>query len=436
VANIVAIVGRPNVGKSTLFNRLIERQKAIMDDTSGVTRDRHYGEAEWCGTRFNVIDTGGYVVGSDDVFEREIRKQVEIAIEEADVIVFLVDCMSGLNELDKEFAAVLRKCKKPLYVAANKADTPEKFALANEFYALGLKAEIFPVSAQTGSGTGELLDQIITHFPEKEIVNPYEGLPRITVVGRPNVGKSSFVNVLLGKERSIVSDIAGTTRDPIDSHYNAFGKEFVLIDTAGLRRKSRVKDNIEFYSVLRTVRSVEDSDVCILMIDASQGFESQDMNIVRLALSRNKGVVIMVNKWDLITKETNTAAKIEEEIREKLRPSDYIPIVFSSVAEKKRIFQVIEKAIEVYENKNKKVPTSQLNEKILPEIEKIPPPAYRGLYIKIKYITQVPAVAPVFIFFCNHPDHIPESYQRYLEKKIREHFGFDGVPIRLFFRKK
>lgn len=436
MANIVAIVGRPNVGKSTLFNRLIERQKAIMDDTSGVTRDRHYGEAEWCGTRFNVIDTGGYVVGSDDVFEREIRKQVEIAIEEADVIVFLVDCMSGLNELDKEFAAVLRKCKKPLYVAANKADTPEKFALANEFYALGLKAEIFPVSAQTGSGTGELLDQIITHFPEKEIVNPYEGLPRITVVGRPNVGKSSFVNVLLGKERSIVSDIAGTTRDPIDSHYNAFGKEFVLIDTAGLRRKSRVKDNIEFYSVLRTVRSVEDSDVCILMIDASQGFESQDMNIVRLALSRNKGVVIMVNKWDLITKETNTAAKIEEEIREKLRPSDYIPIVFSSVAEKKRIFQVIEKAIEVYENKNKKVPTSQLNEKILPEIEKIPPPAYRGLYIKIKYITQVPAVAPVFIFFCNHPDHIPESYQRYLEKKIREHFGFDGVPIRLFFRKK
>jgi GTP-binding protein len=436
VANIVAIVGRPNVGKSTFFNRLVEKNQAIMDNTSGVTRDRHYGEAEWCGTRFNVIDTGGYVVGSDDVFEREIRKQVEIAIEEADVVIFLTDCISGLTELDREFAAVLRKCKKPLYVAANKADTPDKFNLSNEFYEMGLPAEIFPVSAQSGSGTGELLDQIITHFPEKENVNPYAGLPRITVVGRPNVGKSSFVNVLLGRERAIVSEIAGTTRDPIDSHYNSFGKEFVLIDTAGLRKKSKVHDNIEFYSVLRTVRSIEDSDVCILMIDATQGFESQDMNIIRLAINRNKGVVIMVNKWDLVAKDTNTAAKMEEEIRQKLRPSDYIPILFSSVVEKKRILQVIDKAIECYENKNKKVPTSQLNDKILPEIEKIPPPAYRGLYIKIKYITQVPASAPVFIFFCNHPDHIPESYERYLEKKIRENFGFDGVPIRLFFRKK
>jgi len=382
------------------------------------------------------VDTGGYVVGSEDVFESEIRKQVQLAIDEASVVLFMVDCISGVTELDKEFAQVLRKCKKPILMVANKADSSEKYLLANEFYSLGIDSEIFPVSSQSGSGTGDLLDEVIKHLQPAQDKNPYEGLPRITVVGRPNVGKSSFVNVLLGNERTIVSDIAGTTRDPIDSRYTAFGKDFVLIDTAGLRRKSRIKDNIEFYSVMRTVRTIEDADICILMIDAVQGFESQDMNIIRLALSRNKGVVIMVNKWDLITKDTNTAKKLEEEIKEKLKPADYIPIIFSSVLEKKRIMQAIEKAIEVYENRTKKISTSELNDKMLKEIENIPPPAYRGKYIKIKYITQIPAAAPVFIFFCNHPDHIPVSYQRYLENKIRDHFGFDGVPLRLFFRQK
>lgn len=435
MANIVAIVGRPNVGKSTLFNRLVGERKAIMDNVSGVTRDRHYGYGEWIGKFYTVIDTGGYVTGSDDIFEEAIRDQVELAIEEATVILFMVDVDAGLTGLDEEFADVLRKSKKPVYLVANKADNTTRAHAAGEFYALGM-GEPYPVSAQSGAGTGELLDEVVKHFRTEDDENPEEGIPRFAILGRPNVGKSSFLNTLLGKQRSIVTDIAGTTRDAINTRYTAFGKDFILIDTAGLRRKAKVKEDIEFYSVMRSIRVLEDSDVCIVMLDATRGIESQDVNIIGLAEKNRKGIVILVNKWDLIEKDTNTAKRFMEEINEKIKPMDYIPIIFISVLTKQRIFQAIEKAIEVYENKTKRIPTSQLNDVLLKEIENFPPPSIKGKYIKIKYVTQLPTHTPSFAFFCNLPQYIKQPYERFLENKIREHFGFDGVPINVFFRQK
>lgn len=436
MANIVAIVGRPNVGKSTFFNRMIEKRQAIMDNMPGVTRDRHYGYAEWCGQFFTVIDTGGYVTGSDDKFESAIRRQVQLAIDEASAIIFMVDCRDGVTGFDKEFANLLRTAKKPIFVAANKADTPDKAILANEFYELALEAEIFPISSENGGGTGELLDELVKVFPSEGIEDPDAGIPKIAILGRPNVGKSSLLNALLGTERSIVTDEAGTTRDAIHSHYKMFGKNFILIDTAGIRKKTKVKDDIEFYSVLRSLRTLEECDVCIVVIDAERGMESQDVNIISLAQRQGKGMIIMVNKWDLVEKDSKTSDKFKKDILERLAPIDYIPIIFASVLEKQRIFQVVEKAVEVFDNKTKKIPTSKLNDALLPEILHYPPPSVKGKHIQIKYITQVAARFPSFAFFCNLPQYIQESYQRFLENKIREHFDFDGVPVRLIFRKK
>ena len=435
MANIVAIVGRPNVGKSTFFNRLVEQRQAIMDDMPGVTRDRHYGYAEWVGKYFTVIDTGGYVTGSADKFESQIRTQVEMALEECTAVIFMVDCKDGLTGYDKEFANIIRRSKKPVFIAANKADTPNKYDQANEFYELGM-GDIFPVSAENGSGTGELLDELIKIFPSEGVEDPDAGIPKITILGRPNVGKSSFLNVLLGKERSIVTDEAGTTRDAIHSRYKMYGNDFILIDTAGIRKKTKVTDDVEFYSVLRSLRALEESDVCIIIIDAERGLESQDVNIIGLAQKQNKGIVIMVNKWDLIEKDTKTADTFKKDILEKISPITYIPVIFASVLTKQRIFQVIEKAVEVYHNKTKKVPTSQLNDALLPEIVHYPPAAIKGKHIQIKYITQVPGRSPAFAFFCNHPQYIQESYMRFLENRLREKFEFEGVPVRLFFRKK
>jgi GTP-binding protein len=436
MANIVAIVGRPNVGKSTFFNRMIEKRQAIMDNMPGVTRDRHYGFAEWIGKFFTVIDTGGYVTGSEDKFESEIRKQVQLAIDEATAVIFMVDCRDGLTGFDKEFANVLRTSKKPIFVAANKADTPDKSILASEFYGLGLNAEVFPISAENGSGTGEILDALVKTFQTEGEEDPNAGIPKIAILGRPNVGKSSFLNALLGTERSIVTDEAGTTRDAIHSNYKLFGKNFILIDTAGVRKKSKVKDDIEFYSVLRSLRALEECDVCIVVIDAERGLEAQDVNIISLAQRQGKGMVLMVNKWDLIEKDSKTSDKFKKDILEKLAPIDYLPIIFASVLTKQRVFQVMEKAVQVFENKTKKVPTSKLNDAILPEILRYPPAAIKGKHIQIKYITQVTARFPSFAFFCNLPQYIQESYQRYLENKIRENFDFEGVPLRLIFKKK
>ncbi|MDB5262416.1 MAG: GTP-binding protein Der [Adhaeribacter sp.] len=437
MANIVAIVGRPNVGNSTLFNRLVGERKAIMDNVSGVTRDRHYGYGEWCGKFYTIIDTGGYVHGSDDIFEEEIRKQVDLAIKEATVILFMVDVDAGLTGLDEEFADVLRRTNKPVFVVANKADTHLRSHLTGEFYALGLGEEIFAISSANGSGTGELLDEVVKHFETEDQENPDEGIPKIAVLGRPNVGKSSFVNLLLGEERNIVTDIAGTTRDSIHSRYNAFGNEFIIIDTAGLRRKTKVHEDIEFYSVLRSIRALEESDVCIVMVDATRGLEAQDVNIIGLADKNRKGIVILVNKWDLIeNKATNTMKEIEEQIRHKLAPMTYMPIIFTSVLTKQRVHKAIEMAVEVYQNKTKKISTSKLNDIILKEIEAYPPPAIKGKFVKIKYITQLPTHNPTFAFFCNLPQYIRESYTRFLENKIRKHFGFEGVPINVVFRKK
>ncbi|WP_234736227.1 ribosome biogenesis GTPase Der [Tellurirhabdus bombi] len=436
MANIVAIVGRPNVGKSTFFNRLVEQRQAIMDNQPGVTRDRHYGYAEWTNKYFTVIDTGGYVVGSDDVFEESIREQVEIAIDEASVLLFMVDADTGLTGLDKDFANILRRTKKPVFLVANKAETiPRQQAALAEFYELGM-GEIYPISSMTGTGTGELLDDVIKEFSTEGIEDPNAGVPRVAIIGRPNAGKSSFVNLLLGQDRTIVTDIAGTTRDSIDTRYKAFGKDFILTDTAGLRRKSKVTDNIEFYSVMRSLKALEESDVCIMMLDASRGLEGQDMNIIGQAIRAKKGVVLMVNKWDTVEKDSKTADIWKKEIRQRLAPIDYLPIVFASVTEKQRVFQVMEKAIEVYENKHKKIPTSKLNEAMQPEIEAYPPPATKGKYIKIKYMIQLPTPSPTFVFFANLPQYIKEPYERYLENKLRLHFGFDGVPITLFFRQK
>ena len=434
MSNIVAIVGRPNVGKSTLFNRLVERRQAIMDNESGVTRDRHYGVAEWTGRTFTVIDTGGYVEGSEDVFEAAIRDQVKLAVDEAQVMVLMVDCITGLTDMDKEFANVLRASKKPVIVAANKADNAEKSYMAAEFYALGL-GEVYPIAAASGSGTGELLDEVVKLLPSEADYQD-QGLPRITILGRPNVGKSSFLNALLGVERTIVTEVAGTTRDAIDTHYNMFEKDFIITDTAGIRRKSKVRDNIEFYSVLRSINALERSDVCVVMLDAERGLEGQDQNIIGLAHKNQKGIVILVNKWDLIEKDSKTTEKYKKAILDKLSPLTYIPMVFTSVINKQRIFKAMEMALEVYENRKKRISTSALNNKLLPEIEKRPPPAIKGKYIKIKYITQLPAKTPAFAFFCNLPQYIKEPYKRFLEHRLRMHFDFTGVPIRLFFRKK
>lgn len=433
MSNIVAIVGRPNVGKSTLYNRLTETRKAIVDDFSGVTRDRHYGTAEWTDKNFTVIDTGGYVANSEDVFEAAIREQVVIAIEEATVILFMVDVTTGITDLDDEIAKLLRRSKKPVFVVVNKVDNNQRLNDANVFYSLGL-GELYSLSSITGSGTGELLDDVIKHFEEEP--EDENQLPKYAIVGRPNVGKSSLINALVGRERNIVTPIAGTTRDSIHIHYNQFGHEFMLIDTAGLRKKTKVKENIEFYSVMRTIKALEEADVIMLMIDAVEGIESQDINIFHLAEKNKKGVVILVNKWDLIEKDTKTTKEFEEKIRQKLAPFNDVPIVFTSVVEKQRIFKAVEAASKVYENKLKKIPTSKLNDVLLPIIEAYPPPAVKGKYVKIKYITQINGASPMFAFFCNLPQYVKEPYKRFMENKLRDNFDFSGVPIQIYFRQK
>jgi GTP-binding protein len=425
------------VGKSTLFNRLVEERKAIEDNMSGVTRDRHYGHAQWCGKFFSVIDTGGYVTGSEDLYEAEIRKQVKLAIEEADVILFVVDCHDGMTDLDEEFANELRGNKKPLYIVANKADNQEKAFMSHEFYSLGLTdLEVFPIAAASGSGTGELLDAIITHFEEDGIEDPDAGIPKISILGRPNAGKSSFLNALIGQERSIVTDEAGTTRDAIHTRYKFFGQDFIITDTAGIRKKAKVKEDVEFYSVMRSLRTLEESDVVIVMLDATRGLEAQDVNLISLANKNNKGVLIMVNKWDLIEKDHKTMNKIKEDMMDRLGEHKWIPIIFTSVTEKQRIFQAIELAVKVYENKTRRVTTSKLNDILLQDIEKYPPPAWKGKYIKIKYVTQLPTKNPVFAFFCNLPQYIKEPYTRYLENRLRENFDFEGVPIKIVYKNK
>jgi GTP-binding protein len=435
MANIVAIVGRPNVGKSTLFNRLVGTRDAIMDDQSGVTRDRHYGYAEWCGKFFTVIDTGGYVHGSEDIFEEQIREQVELALDEATVILFVVDAFTGLHFLDEEFAQRLRKSKKPVFLVLNKADNAHHSHMAGEFYGLGV-GDIHPISSQNGAGTGDLLDEVVKHFPDDGIEDPDAGIPRIAILGRPNAGKSSFVNTLLGENRSIVTDIAGTTRDAVDARYNTFGKEFILTDTAGLRKKPKVTEDLEFYSVMRSIKALENSDVCVVMIDAERGLESQDMHIIGMAEEKRKGIVILVNKWDLIEKDHMTSKQFEDKIYEKIAPLTYIPILFISVLNKQRVFKAVETIIRVYENMKKKVSTSELNDKMLPEIERYPPPAIKGKYVKIKYVTQLPTNSVSFAFFCNLPQYIKDSYKRYLENKLREHFDFDGVPVNIICKAK
>lgn len=432
--SIVAIVGRPNVGKSTLYNRLIGERQAIIDDTSGVTRDRQYGTTIWNGKTFTVVDTGGFIRNSEDVFESAIREQVHIAIEEAQVIIFMVDVTTGLTDLDEEVADMLRRSDKPVLLTVNKVDNHQRMYEANEFWSLGFE-ETFFLSSLTGSGTGELLDAVTEKLPE-DAEPEGNDLPRFAIVGQPNVGKSSLTNALLGQSRNIVTDVAGTTRDSIHSHYDKFGKEFILVDTAGIRKKARVRENLEFYSVMRAIKAIEEADVCLLMVDATLGIEAQDMSIFRLAQRRNKGIVILVNKWDLIDKETNTARDMEKEIRQKFAPFTDLPVLFISVAEKQRIFKAVEVALEVYENRNRRIKTSELNEVMLEAIERYPPPSHRGRFIKIKYVSQLPTYYPAFAFFCNHPKHIKENYKNYLENKLREHFNFTGVPIGVFFRKK
>lgn len=435
MSNILAIVGRPNVGKSTLFNRLLERREAIVDSTAGVTRDRHYGKSDWNGVEFTVIDTGGYDVGSDDIFEEEIRKQVQLAVDEATSIVFMVNVEEGLTDTDQEIYQLLRKANKPLYVVVNKVDSSKELLPATEFYQLGIE-KYYTLSSATGSGTGELLDDIVRDFPTMEYVDVFEGLPRITIAGRPNVGKSTLTNALLGDERNIVTDIAGTTRDSIETVYNKFGHEFILVDTAGMRKKSKVSEDLEFYSVMRSIRAIENSDVVILMIDATKGWESQDMNIFGIAQKNRKGIVILVNKWDLVEKETNTMKQFENQIREKIALFSDVPILFISALTKQRILKAVETAVEVYENRKKRIKTSKLNEIMLPIIENTPPPALKGKYIKIKYCTQLPTVTPQFAFFCNLPQYVKEPYKRFIENQLRKNFDFTGVPIEVYFRQK
>ncbi|MBS1574283.1 MAG: ribosome biogenesis GTPase Der [Bacteroidetes bacterium] len=433
----VAIVGRPNVGKSTFFNRLLEQRKAIVDDVSGVTRDRQYGVADWNGKTFNVIDTGGFVPNSDDVFEREIRKQVIVAVEEANAIIFMVDAATGITDLDDAMADVLRRSTKPVFLTVNKVDNNDRLLEANEFYSLGFE-NIFFIAAASGSGTGELLDAIAEIIKEDESAETKEinALPKFAIIGQPNVGKSSLLNALVGEERTIVSDIAGTTRDTIHTHYKLFKKEFVLIDTAGIRRKTKVHEDLEFYSVIRAIKAVDEADVCLLLLDAEKGITAQDLNIFSLATKKGKGIVVLVNKWDLVEKETNTARDYEQELKKRLAPFNDVPVIFISAKEKTRIFKVIEVALSVYDNRQKKISTSQLNEVILKAIESYHPPVVRGNPIKIKYITQLPTVVPSFAFFCNYPDDIKQPYKNYLENQLRKAFDFSGVPLRLFFRKK
>ncbi len=430
---IVAIVGRPNVGKSTFFNRLIQRREAIVDAVSGVTRDRHYGKTDWNGREFTVIDTGGYVKGSEDVFELEIDKQVELAIDEADAIIFMVDVESGVTGMDEDVAKLLRRHDKPVFLTINKVDNAMREADAVEFYALGL-GDYYTISSINGGGSGDLLDAVVEILPDEPEVE--DELPRFAVVGRPNAGKSSFINALLGEERFIVTDIAGTTRDATDTKYNRFGFEFNLVDTAGIRRKAKVKEDLEFYSVMRSVRAIEHCDVAILILDATRGFDGQVQNIFWLAHRNNKGIVVLVNKWDLVEKETNSVRDYTKKIREAMEPFTDVPIIFISALEKQRIYKAIETAVEVYQNRSKRVPTHKLNDVMLPLIEHYPPPSLKGKYVKIKFCTQLPGHYPQFAFFCNLPQYVKDPYKRYLENQLRKNFNFEGVPVTIFMRKK
>ncbi|MEZ4961368.1 MAG: ribosome biogenesis GTPase Der [Saprospiraceae bacterium] len=433
MSNIVAIAGRPNVGKSTLFNRLIGGRQAIVDNISGVTRDRQYGSCEWNGKIFNVVDTGGFVPRSEDVFEKAIRSQVEIAIEESSVIIFMVDVTTGITDLDEEMAKMLRRSKRPCIVVVNKVDNNERFLEANEFYSLGFE-ETFFISSLSGSGTGELLDALTEHLTDEKPIET--DLPKFAIVGQPNVGKSSLLNALLGEERNIVTEIAGTTRDTIHSKYSKFGKEFLLLDTAGIRKKAKVHENLEFYSVMRAIQAIEESDVCLLMLDAKENIGQQDMAIFRLAQKRHKGIAILVNKWDLVEKETNTARDVEAEIKSKIAPFDDVPVVFISVLDKQRISKAVDVALEVYENRARKIKTSKLNEVMLPEIERYPPPSHRNRFVSIKFMNQLPTPYPAFVFYTNHPKHVKDSYKNFLENQLRKHFQFSGAPITIFFREK
>ncbi|MEX0997552.1 MAG: ribosome biogenesis GTPase Der [Flavobacteriaceae bacterium] len=434
MSNIVAVVGRPNVGKSTFFNRMIKRREAIVDAVSGVTRDRNYGKSDWNGKEFSLIDTGGYVRGSDDVFEAEIDKQVELAIEEADAIIFMVDVEDGVTGMDEVVAKLLHRTSKPVFLTVNKVDNAKRAENAVEFYSLGFE-KIYTIASINGSGTGDLLDDLVLALPDKEYQEDSE-LPRFAVVGRPNAGKSSFINALIGEDRYIVTDVAGTTRDAIDTKYDRFGFEFNLVDTAGIRRKSKVKEDLEFYSVMRSVRALEHCDVAILVVDATRGFEGQDQNIFWLAQRNNKGIVILVNKWDLVEKDTHSVKHFEKMIRERCEPFTDVPIIFISVLTKQRIFKAIETAVEVYENRSRRIPTSKFNDVMLEIIEHTPPPAYKGKYVKIKYCTQLPTPHPTFAFFCNLPQYVKDPYKRFLENKLREKFDFTGVPVTIYFRKK
>ena len=436
MVNIVAIVGRPNVGKSTLFNRLTESRDAIVKEVSGVTRDRIYGKGEWNGKVFSVIDTGGYAVGSEDIFEGEIRRQVDLAIEEATVIIFIVDVMSGIVEMDELVARKLRKSGKPVIVAANKVDNTQRIGLSAEFYSFGL-GDVFDLSATNGTGTGEILDAIVPFFNfDEDISREEDSLPKIAVVGRPNVGKSSLINALTGEERNIVTNISGTTRDAIHTRYKSFGFDFVLIDTAGIRKKTKVHEDIEYYSVLRSIRTIENADVCIVMLDASEGLQKQDLSIYYIAEKNSKGIVVLVNKWDLVEKDHTTMKAYEAKLREELAPFNDVPIIFTSVLTKQRIYQAIEAAIRVNENRTKKISTSVMNDVLLPIIHATPPAAVKGKYIKIKYVQQLPTYAPAFAIFCNLPQYVQDSYKRFIENKLRKEFDFEGVPIKVFFRKK
>ena len=433
--SLVAIVGRPNVGKSTLFNRLVGNRQAIVDSTAGTTRDRHYGKTDWCGREFSIIDTGGYSVNSDDIFEDEIRKQVMLAIEEADVILFMVEVGTGVTDLDMMMAEVLRRAKKRTILVCNKVDNYDLIYSSNDFYSLGL-GDPFCISSMSGSGTGDLMDEILKHLPEDCAAEELDDLPRITIVGRPNVGKSSLTNALLGTDRNIVTNIAGTTRDSIHTRYNKFGMDFYLVDTAGMRKKGKTMEDLEFYSVMRSIRAIEASDVCVLMLDAQQGLESQDLNIHNLIVRNRKGCVIVVNKWDLIEKGNNTMKEWKEALEKRLAPFNDIPIIFTSALNKQRILDVLQTAIRVYESRSRRIPTSEFNDYMLPIIEETPPPSTKGKYIRIKYAMQLPTPTPQFVFFCNLPQYIRENYRRFLENHLREHWDFSGVPIQIYFRQK
>lgn len=432
--NIVAIVGRPNVGKSTLFNRLTQSRSAIVDEVSGVTRDRNYGVGDWCGKEFSVIDTGGYLLDDEDHFNKEIRRQVQLAIDEADVILFLVDGVQGLTPMDQDVADLLRRSSKPVILVVNKIDTPNKEYMLGEFYGLGFD-QVYPLSAVNGSGTGDLLDLVVKDMKDVQELIP-DDLPRVTVIGRPNVGKSSIINAFIGEDRNIVTPIAGTTRDTVFTRYNQFGFDFYLVDTAGVRRKQKVKEDIEFYSVMRSIRAIENSDVCVLMLDATAGLEAQDLNLFGLCRRNNKGVVVVVNKWDLVEKENNTLVRYRERILERLAPDNDVPVVFTSVINKQRIYKVLEQVRDVYENRSRRIPTSELNDILMPVLKQTPPPVYKGKMVKIKYATQLPIKYPAFVFFCNLPQYVKDPYKRFVENQLRKNWNFSGVPVKVFFREK